>query len=941
MTSPEATETTKSQGDEPEPRLRAPEQHPPKRKRSKSRALKLLAAVAVAAVAVWAFVNYVPDFVARHLVNRELEAMGIDTQGIKTLNLRPWNNEIWMGPVGLRPLDSDVKPAAVERLGVRYDLLHLFRRRALITDMTIDGVDIEIQRDAEGNFTINGIDLSRFLATEIEAPPAEDQPTEDGAGWGAGLDVLTLTDSRVFFRDLTRGTLTLELDELTLEGFRTWAPENPGTFELTGRLNDIDIYASGEARPFGGEISLSFETKVDRGLWEKVLAYTGPAFDFERQGGKFSSEGKHQLDITETGDLTFFSKTTFAIDDVVAARPDGISGQYDKGVITLDTRTALDENGAMEVLGSTTYAINDMQLVIPGGQVIDLDRVNASFDDLKAEIFADGKTKIRVRPTFDADGVALKGPTNASLDRLSVNLGEVNVSTSAGRLAMNLSGSTSLDALALSGPADLAFDALRVDLADVDVLQQGDSLSVKGAATAEARTLTAGLHGEAGQPAVRGGAETLGVTLRDLAAAKTAADLQWRTGIDLNMEALDAAVGSGNLAKARASQVTLKNATIDQSLTLAADELVITQLQAEISDKLAAALGGEHEPESETPATVKIGRLALVDGARILFEDTSVDPRVEVSVDAKTLEVENIDTGDPNQRTNLKLVAKINEFATVDVSGWVEPLAAKPTFDLDSDVRGLQLAWLSPYAARAVGMHLESGTLSTRTTGAANRGKLNANVKLTLDDLDFSPVSPAAAERLSRRVGIPVKTAVAMLQDPDGAIRLQLPVYGTVSSPDIDLSSVVRKAIGGAFGGLIGGGGGKDGGVAFNPITFEAGSTALTPDGIELAAELAQMLKQRPKLSVKVCGRATSQDLLAYANARKIALPAAQLAGTKGAPALPEKAKADLNKLAAERTRAVRQFVATGHGIEPSRVEECRPTFDPADTGPPRVDIKM
>ncbi len=595
----------------------------------------------------------------------------------------------------------------------------------------------------------------------------------------------------------------------------------------------------------------------------------------------------------------------------------------------------------MEVLGSTTYAIDQMQLVIPGGQVIDLGSVNASFDDLKAEIFSDGKTKIRVRPTFGAAGVALKGPANASLDRLSIDLGEVNVSTSAGRLDMNLSGSTSLDALAFASPVELAFKSLRVDLANMDVLQQGGSLSVKGAATAEAQAFTAGLPEQAGQPAIRAGAETLSITLSDLSATNTASAPQWRTGLDLNMSGFDAAVGSGDLAKAKASEVTLTGATIDQSMAFAAGELVIAKLQAELSDKLAMAFGGESKTTSDEPApTVKIGRLALVEGARILYEDTSVDPRVEVSVDAKTLEVKNIDTGDPNQRTDLNLFARVNEFATVDVSGWVEPRAEKPTFDLDASVQGLQLAGFSPYAARAVGMHLESGTLSTRTTGAANGGKLNANVKLTLDDLDFSPVSPAAAERLSQRVGIPLKTAVAMLQDPDGSIRLQLPVSGTTQSPDVDLSSVIRKAIGGAFGGLIGGGG-TDGGVAFNPITFDAGTTALTPDGIALAAELARMLKQRPKLSVKVCGRVTSRDLLAYADARKIALPAAQPAGTKSAPALPEKAKADLDKLAAERTRAVRQFVSTGHGIEPSRIEECRPSFDPADPGPPRVDIKM
>jgi len=888
-----------------------PELSPAKAKRSIPKSLKILSGLAIVVVAIWAFVNYVPDYVARHLINSELEAMGIDTQGVKTLNLRPWNNEIWMGPVGLRPLDSDTTPAAVARLGVKYDLLELFQRRALITDMTIQGVDLEVERDADGDFTINGIELSRYLAAADETQPEDPTPAADaaeegaqrGGGWGAGLDVLTLTDSRVLLDDLTRGTLTLELERLTLEGFRTWAPENPGTFELKGTLNGIDVYAIGEARPFGDEIMLSFATKVDRGSWEKVLAYTGPTFDFERQGGEFSSEGKHQLDITPDGKLVFYSKTLFTITDVVAARPDRMSGRYDKGVITLDTRTELDADGDMEVLGTTTYAIDGMQLTLPGGQVIELAAVDLLFDNMKAEVGSGGAAKIRVEPSFAARKVALDGTTAGSLDALSIALGEVNVSTAADRFSMNLSGS----------------------------------------AIVVANNLGTDLPEQTGQPAIQAAIDSLDVSLSDLTVNKASAELRWQTAMDLDASGLGAAIGNGDLARAKAAQLTLKDASIDQSLSFAAADVAIAKLQAELSDKVMAAFGsGEQQEKSadtDPDRKVKIGRLVFVDGARVLYEDTAVDPRVEVSVDASTLEIKNINTGDPDQRTDLELVAKINEFAKVDAAGWVQPLAEKPTLDLSLDLQGLQLVSFSPYSAQAVGVNLESGTLSTRTTAAANQGKLKANVRLTVDDLDFTPVSPAAAQRLSAQVGIPVKTAVAMIQDPDGVIRLELPVSGTTESPNIDLSQVISKALGGAFGALIGGGGNDDG-VAFKPITFEAGSTALKKEGVSTANTLAQMLRQRPKLSVDVCGRVTSQDVLAYANARGIALPAASPARAKAAQ-LPDRARADLNKLAVERTRAVRQFVANGHGIEASRIEECRPTFDPTDNGPPRVDIKL
>jgi len=53
----------------------------------------------------------------------------------------------------------------------------------------------------------------------------------------------------------------------------------------------------------------------------------------------------------------------------------------------------------------------------------------------------------------------------------------------------------------------------------------------------------------------------------------------------------------------------------------------------------------------------------------------------------------------------------------------------------------------------------------------------------------------------------------------------------------------------------------EGGGVKFAPAPFEVGTTALRLKGRELVDALASLLKQRPKLTVTLCGRSTRDDL--------------------------------------------------------------------------------
>jgi len=154
----------------------------------------------------------------------------------------------------------------------------------------------------------------------------------------------------------------------------------------------------------------------------------------------------------------------------------------------------------------------------------------------------------------------------------------------------------------------------------------------------------------------------------------------------------------------------------------------------------------------------------------------------------------------------------------------------------------------------------------------------------------------------------------------------------------------------------------KGAGINFKDIPFAPGDATLTPEGEELAGNIAQMLKKRPKLRLRVCGRATAADFDAYMAGALEPQPTAEPAPTDTAQATPTaspqagtppeppagndqqvlvKARSELTNLATERARAVRRYVVDSQGISADSLGECLPKFDSTDQDPPRVKVTL
>ncbi|SNT19183.1 protein of unknown function [Noviherbaspirillum humi] len=258
------------------------------------------------------------------------------------------------------------------------------------------------------------------------------------------------------------------------------------------------------------------------------------------------------------------------------------------------------------------------------------------------------------------------------------------------------------------------------------------------------------------------------------------------------------------------------------------------------------------EAQSKLPP-IRVRRMTL-EGGRVRFTDNFIKP----SYSASLMKLGGSITGlssDPASRASVELAGEVNG-APLSVAGRVNPLAGNLFLDLQAKVRGMELAALSPYADRYIGYGIEKGKLSFEVAYRIEQRQLSASNRLILNQLTLNEkAASSAATRL------PVKLAIALLQDRDGVIDINVPVDGTLDDPQFSVGGIVLKVIGNAIaravtqpfamlGSLFGGKGAPE----MSALTFEPGRSAVPAAGESSMETLAKALNDRPKLQLEITG---------------------------------------------------------------------------------------
>jgi hypothetical protein len=274
-----------------------------------------------------------------------------------------------------------------------------------------------------------------------------------------------------------------------------------------------------------------------------------------------------------------------------------------------------------------------------------------------------------------------------------------------------------------------------------------------------------------------------------------------------------------------------------------------------------AAVASEPAPAASAPLpiVVNIGGIRLANG-RVDYTDHFVRPNYSAALTELdgSLGAFSSTTRD---MAPLQLHGRAEGTAILDISGQVNPLARPLALDIEAKATDLELAPLSPYAAKYAGYAIERGKLSMDVAyKIAADGRLEAKNQVILNQLTFGDAvaSPSATK-------LPVRLAVALLKDRNGVIDINLPISGSLNDPQFSVGGIVVKlivnllvkAVTSPFSLLAGGSG--SGGPDMSAIEFRPGTAVSTEASAAALDKIAGALADRPALQVTITGSADPQ----------------------------------------------------------------------------------
>lgn len=771
---------------------------------------------------------------------------------------------------GFALLDEDgTEFVAFDRFYANFQLSSLFRRSWHFREISLTHPRVQVTQLAEGRFNFDDL---LTPAEDLTEPPTELGPDDSTASLpGISFGRFDLTDGDFRFVDKSRDAvqqLALTPVSFTVSDFST-----RGTGEEDNRYS---LLVSG---PDGGSFNWEGGFSVAPLLATGKLAITGVNLP------PFAEFVGHQLRFTvPSGQLDF--QTAYRVETA----DDGLQAWLSDGAITLRDLVVHDPAQDKDVVVLPRIALGNMRLDTPA-RALTLGSLVITEPHIHARLLEDGLDLVALfepitlentgEPTPAAEPELAPGePWALVLESLQLDDGVVafrdETLPAPGELAINPINLLIRD-LALNDPRNFDLEAA-VTLADSGKI----TLSGEGhlAPLAVDLTLQADeLPLPAFQPWVRNAllvSVPEGTAAARLTIAAKADEQKGDEQIALTLGGSAGIAGlrineQSNRQLLTLNQLTLAGLQVDttgQRITLQRVSVDGLDAVARVDDDGRSVADRILPPADNIPAStgepwaVQLGELRIKD-SRTRYLDQSMTPHFAIGLTRINGTLHELDAAG-RRPARIDLTARIDDHAPLTVKGQLNPMADSPMVDLGVTLEGYEMIGLTPFTGRYLGY-------ATRT------GQLGLDSKLKLDGtmLESRTRVKAASFFLGDRVespeamNIPIKLGLAVIRDRNQLIDLPVQARGDMSDPSVSVHGIILRALTNVlvraatspFSVLASLAGGED----LQHLTFPTGRAEVDSTAREQLAALAQVLTDRPTLSLSLTGSADNADRVALA----------------------------------------------------------------------------
>jgi hypothetical protein len=272
----------------------------------------------------------------------------------------------------------------------------------------------------------------------------------------------------------------------------------------------------------------------------------------------------------------------------------------------------------------------------------------------------------------------------------------------------------------------------------------------------------------------------------------------------------------------------------------------------------ASAATGSTRAAGQPAVHARVGQVVLQAG-RLNYTDNFVKPNYTANLVDITGTIGSFGT-DNATPAPVDVGASLAANGPIAIRGTVNPLASKPSLDLNASAHDIELTNLSPYSMKYAGYPITKGKLNVDVHYKLENDALTANNHIFINQLTFGDrVENDTATKL------PVKLAIALLKNSRGEIDVNIPVSGSLSNPEFSLGGLIwravvhliEKAVTAPFSLLANALGGSGPGAAeqLRYLAFAPGSDTLDASAHEKLDTLAKLLTDKPEVKLDLGGR--------------------------------------------------------------------------------------
>ena len=278
-------------------------------------------------------------------------------------------------------------------------------------------------------------------------------------------------------------------------------------------------------------------------------------------------------------------------------------------------------------------------------------------------------------------------------------------------------------------------------------------------------------------------------------------------------------------------------------------------------------------------------RSVRLKNGHMFFGDESIKPQFIVDVSDLNGSIQGISNA-PGRYATLALNGRAAKSGSLRARGQLAFADPRLNHEVLLVFKNIPLATTNPYAMTFAGYRLDGGRIDVDLRYVTKDGQLQGKNRFVIKKIKLGE---AVADYQGTR--LPLGLAIALLEDADGLIDVNIPVQGNVNEPEFSVGHLVWQAVKTvlsniatapfrALGALIGINN-------MDAIRFVPGESALPPDGDEQLSKIAEYLSKHPKSKLVIHGT-YDPDIDAHELARAMAdravLEASGLAVPVGEP---------------------------------------------------------